>query len=316
MSGLPQLALSSMWHQRFASPNDLCAFFEAGRAMGFARFELSHDVPPAGLATVKASGATITTIHHPCPRPAEYDPRDHAFSPDPARRARWTAGMLATITTARTIGATTVVVHAGALDDEALRRSAFELTSRVRAGQRPLEAASRARVVRAHVIDRLVALQEERLDGARVALEPVIAAAAAAGVRVGLETGYHAWEAPTAGGMLQLLDALDPASTVLGAWLDTGHTAARVRVGLERWRDWRDAVDGRWIGAHFHDVVGLRDHLQPGIGELDFAALGAWLPESAARTLEIDWYFEPREVVAGARALAKSGCAAFNSSGR
>jgi sugar phosphate isomerase/epimerase len=98
--------------------------------------------------------------------------------------------------------------------------------------------------------------------------------------------------------MARLLGALsaEPA----GAWLDTGHIGAQAARGMAGFEDWWAAVGGRWLGAHFHDVVGLRDHLAPGAGSLDFEALGAALPPGILATLEVDWYLQAEEVLAGA----------------
>jgi sugar phosphate isomerase/epimerase len=107
--------------------------------------------------------------------------------------------------------------------------------------------------------------------------------------------------------MRQLLERT--AGSPLGAWLDTGHVFAQQNLGLHSIEDWLGVVGDRWLGAHLHDVVGLRDHLIPGTGAVPFAELGPRLPEDAVRTCEFDWYFAPEEVVSGAHLLVRSGCA-------
>ncbi len=47
-------------------------------------------------------------------------------------------------------------------------------------------------------------------------------------------------------------------------------------------------------------MTGLRDHLLPGLGEMDFARIMARrCPRSAVLTCELDWYYTPQEIVAG-----------------
>jgi sugar phosphate isomerase/epimerase len=54
------------------------------------------------------------------------------------------------------------------------------------------------------------------------------------------------------------------------------------------------------VGVHLHDVAGLRDHLLPGLGQLNFADVIAPVPRTAVLTCELDWYFTPQEILAGA----------------
>lgn len=58
---------------------------------------------------------------------------------------------------------------------------------------------------------------------------------------------------------------------------------------------------------HLHDTAGLRDHLLPGLGELDFGRIMASLPAQAVRTCELDWYFTAQEITTGAAYLASFG---------
>ena len=56
---LEPLALSSMYFQRWPDMGDLRPFFAAGRAMGFARFELSHDLGPEAIGRLAPGDVRI-----------------------------------------------------------------------------------------------------------------------------------------------------------------------------------------------------------------------------------------------------------------
>ena len=96
------------------------------------------------------------------------------------------------------------------------------------------------------------------------------------GAQLAVETAYHPYELPRPPAMRNILDALS--GEPVGAWLDTGHVSAQSHLGVANQASWIDAVRGRWLGAHLHDAVGLRDHLVAGIGTVDFAPALAALP--------------------------------------
>jgi sugar phosphate isomerase/epimerase len=103
------------------------------------------------------------------------------------------------------------------------------------------------------------------------------------GVRIAVE---NAWER-TPETLAYLLDVLpgDAASVCI----DTGHLSAFSRLSVRRW--W-DVLGDRVIALHLHDNDGLSDdHLPPGSGIFDFAALAAILRERERlplMTLEVE----------------------------
>jgi len=306
---MTDLALSTMYAQRWPGASGLAPFFEAGRAMGFERFELSHILAPEAVAAVDPRRDVIASVHHPCPLDPRRDPADQLTASDPAARARAAASLEATLETAARLGAPAVVMHLGAVEDTPDgigRRLRFEVENRCLAGQRRTPAYATAL---ARLDDFLAARAPTCLANALAALPAVLARARSLGVRLGLETGYHAHELPGPAGMRWLLGALG--DDACGAWLDTGHVGAQARLGRATFDDWFAAVGDRWIGAHLHDIVGPRDHLIPGMGSLDFADLARRMGarEGLVRTCEVDWYFGPDEVAAGVEHLRRTGWA-------
>lgn len=295
------IALSTMYAQRWPDARDLTPFFDAGRAMGFEAFELSHILSPAAVARVDPSSTPIVAVHHPCPRA---DDADAAVTDgSAARRAVAERQLRDSIDTCAALGAFAVVVHLGRISDGdgAGRRLSFEVENRYRAGSSRTQAYEAAR----GRLDGFIARCEPGVvDRALAALEPVVAHASRQGVRLGLETGRDSLELPTPTGMHRLLDAFP--RDVVGAWLDTGHVGAQANLGRSTFDDWFDAVGDRWWGVHCHDVVGLRDHLIPGLGSIDFAAVARRIGRVAVVTCEFDYYFAPDEVVAGASVVREA----------
>lgn len=62
------------------------------------------------------------------------------------------------------------------------------------------------------------------------------------------------------------------------------------------------------IEVHLHDVKGINDHLAPGLGEVDFRMVAAYLPDTAIRTFELQPANTPEQVKAGLKYLAERGC--------
>ena len=304
-SSLEPLALSTMYAQRWpdAPAHDLEPFFAAGRALGFERFELSHILGNEAVERVVSDGHRIEIVHHPCPAGAPLEPGDEFTSVDPEARLRAARGLERSLETAARVGAKVVVLHLGRASDAEgeIRRLCFELTARFHSGG---IASPQARAARERLQQLMDEVEPASVDRALEALTQPLAVALRIGVSVGIETGYHPDELPTPEGMRAILGATDP--DVLGAWLDTGHVGARAALGVASGRSWWTVVGERWLGAHLHDVVGLRDHLAPGTGTVDFQQVLSSLPAGCPLTCEFDWYLHPDEVLAGARHLLRS----------
>jgi sugar phosphate isomerase/epimerase len=55
------------------------------------------------------------------------------------------------------------------------------------------------------------------------------------------------------------------------------------------------------IGVHLHDAVGLDDHMPPGSGEIDFAALKPFLKADTIKVIEVKPGIPASEVSEGIR---------------
>ncbi|MCZ7568404.1 MAG: sugar phosphate isomerase/epimerase [Ardenticatenaceae bacterium] len=260
-------ALSTMWMQLRHS--NLHEFVTAAGTVGFRQVELSHVVTGEMLAGFSPVPGLVRTLHHPCPND---DSVPELSSPDEAERARAVLAALRTLEWATRLEAEAVVLHLGvvaSLD----RRWENGLRSRWLAGLGGTPACATL----AQTIRQMRAAQVEPfLTAAHRSLAELVPHAERLALRLGLENGEWVTSIPS-------LDELDhiladfPAPTV-GAWLDTGHATILERLGGTPLTSWAERIGPRLLGLHYHDVARLRDHLIPGLGSIDFAALAPTSP--------------------------------------
>ena len=127
------------------------------------------------------------------------------------------------------------------------------------------------------------------------------------GVRLGLENRDHYCEIP-------LLDELDDLlglgyDEVLVYCHDVGHAQKLEHLGCCPREEWLRRFAGRMAEVYLHDIVGLRDHLAPGLGQVDWDMVARYLPSGAVRTCECRSRDSSHELVtAGLELLAEKGC--------
>lgn len=295
---LEPLALSTMWMQhRFDRVTDFAA---AARALGFGGIELSHIVTPAMLEGADLPALGVRSIHFPAPtRPSPFGaPAEALLSASDESERRWAVVQgCGSIDLAVTCGATAVCLHLG--ETRAARHLEWALAQRYLGGQAGTSGYDAAR--RAVETDRQ-RVAGPALDAARRSLDELASYARPRGVRLGIESRVNYWQIPTLDELAILLDGSDPAT--VGFWYDGGHVQVLHNLGFHEHGRWLDLFADRIVGVHFHDVIGLRDHLLPGQGEIDPDWMVSRLPTDAALTCELDWYYDSQEIVAGARRVA------------
>lgn len=283
---MPTLAMSTAWNaRRHAAPGPM---LDEIRALGLQRVELSSVVATqlAGLEeALAARDMVVQSIHNPCPWPVDAQgARVHWSLPDmlasPQERVRRHAVGQArcTIDLALRLGARAVVVHLGHVDVEVPQTELYEL---LRTGRR----------------QELLALRERAMAGRRAVEAPYLRSALAS-IR---ELGEHAARAGIALGVetrnyydhIPLLDEFEQVFTATAGlpvyyWHDSGHADTQGLLGLAAPEEFLRRFGGRLLGTHLHDTIGEHDHLAPGQGQMDFAALAALLPPDALHTLEIN----------------------------
>ncbi len=299
------VALSTMW--AIGQFQNLADFFSAGRAMGFARFELNHAINSAMLKGLALDGK-IVSVHEPCPAEismAALNERGWLISAlDEERRQQGVRAVQRSIDLAQELGVRTVVVHAGKVDvDRQLEKTLWNLFE---AGQAHTTQYGEAK-------DRLLAARaaqaEANLEAVRRSLVELADYAGRAAIKLGIENRYHYLEIPSPDELGRLLEVIG--DDRLGFWYDVGHAHTLERLGFYDHRTWLQRYASRMIGVHFHDVIGLKDHQAPGTGEVDWELVADYLPDnSIIRTCEFRHYLTSEQVLAGLQFLAGKRCIA------
>jgi sugar phosphate isomerase/epimerase len=294
------IALSTMWAiGRFQS---LADFFNAGRKLGFTRFELNHAVNSGMLKGLSLDGS-IASIHEPCPADlSTMTLRERNWlvsAPDEENRRQGVAAVRRSIDLAHELGAQVVIVHPGQVDiDPCLEATLVNLYNEGRSGQAEY-AQARERLVTARAAQAPVNMRSVHRS-----LIELAAYAAQVGVRLGLENRYHYAEIPLPDELDDLLDL--GCGEVIGYWHDVGHAQVLQHLGFYTHEEWLRRFagpQGRLIGVHLHDVVGVKDHLAAGLGQVDWELVAKYLPACALRTCEFQPFNSPQEVAAGVKWL-------------
>jgi sugar phosphate isomerase/epimerase len=294
------VALSTMWAiGRFAS---LADFFTAGKALGFARFELNHGVDSAMLEGLALDGV-ITSVHEPCPADIstrELQRRNWLISaPGEEERQQGVLATRRSIDLAHKLGAPVVIVHPGRVDvDPALERALVGLYKEGKTGQ-PEYVRARERLAAARA-----AQAEQNMQSVRRSLPELAGYAAQRGIRLGLENRFHYHEIPLPDELDELLDL--GLGDVVGYWHDTGHAQVLEHLGFNTHQEWLRRFAGRTIGVHLHEVRGLTDHLAGiGSGQVDWEMVAGYLPAGVLRICEFQPLNSAQEVAAGRRWLVE-----------
>lgn len=296
--GLSRLALSTMWMQhRFARLDD---FVSAARELGFGGIEVSHIVTDEMIGDADVGTLGIWSVHFPAPirRSPFGRPAEALLSSSDDTERRWAVAQgTASIDLAATAGARAVCLHLGEVPTT--RHWEWALEQRFKGGQKDTAAYVTAQ--------RLVEADRQSkaapaLTAAQRSLDELAGYARPRGIQLGIESRVNYWQIPTFDELGALLAASDPES--VGFWYDCGHVQVLHNIGFHRHQDWLSAYGERIVGVHCHDVIGVRDHLLPGLGEIDFPTIARFLPEDAVITCELDWYYTPEEIMQGASTLA------------
>lgn len=296
-------SLSTMWAiKNYPNLND---FIQVARELGFEKIELNHQVDSGMLAKIDIDHVQFSSLHEPCPADVSTKvlvERDWLISStDKASRRLGVESIKKSIKLAHEINAPIVVIHCGNVKaDQGLERTLRKLF--VKGDTQSDEYQD----VKKQNIQTRAEAAEKRLSAVKESLGELIDYATNLEIKLGLENRYHFMDIPSIDEMEELL-ALDD-SCCLGFIYDVGHAQALDRLGFYSHSDWLNRFSDRMLGAHLHDVIGLTDHLAPGLGEINFKQISAGLNSNAFRTFELQPGNTLAQVRKGIDVLIGAGC--------
>lgn len=282
-------------------------FLQAACEVGFTRFELNHQIPPEVFEQIDFDTFCFNSLHNPCPaiipmKQLEIEDRLLTSLDEKSRQSGMDV-LKNTIETARLLGARLVVIHSGwVTGSDAMDRTLRSLYLEGKENT-PEYAQLKAK---------MIADRNERgkphLQSLMKSFWEIIEFTGDCNLMLGIENLLHYYEMPNFNEMSQILGEFK--QPWFGWQLDTGHIQVQQNLGLESFLYWLEQFAGRMVGIHLHDVMGLKDHLAPGLGKVDFAAIAPNIPPHAQRTLEVKPFVTPAEITGSLPLLEKSGCLA------
>lgn len=235
--------------------------------------------------SLKRSHRTVTSIHNFFPYPNDL-PRSQAsgdlFSlshPDKEARRIAINATARTIEHANDLEARAVVLHCGQVEMDPEKPILYGF----------LEADNIETEEAQAFIAKKIAEREDRkgpyLDALLFSLDRLVQVAERENILLGLENRYHYHELPGPNEFETIFSEFRGGP--VGYWHDTGHAHAHEILTLIPKESLLKAFSDQLIGIHLHDATGLRDHLPPGKGEIDFARLQPFLRPETIRVMEL-----------------------------
>ena len=296
-------ALSTMWWSRSTdTANDFC---RKGRELGFARFELNHQITPEELDTFDLDRYHMGSVHDPCPAVIPNKQLElgdlQVTSLVEERRRVGVDTLKRTIDLAWRLGSRLVVIHPGRVDGD--HSMDARLRDMYRAG---LKGSWEYETLRQALMSDRLERGKPHLEALIRSLTEIVDYSKDSGLFLGLENRLHNYELPIFEEMEILLKEFQ--QPWVGWQLDVGHIQVHDQLGLMSFKQWLEAFSPRMVGVHLHDVQDILDHQIPGSGDVDFAWLAPYLPAHAIRTLEISKSTPYDEFLSGLKLLEKTGC--------
>jgi len=258
-------------------------------ALEFDGVELEYRVRPEMVRQMgrrPGREVPVFSVHAFFPNPVAADVKGsgaNAFlfsSPDRRERDTAVGHGIATLEAAERVGARAVVLHLGRVPVEPELLAEYR---RLECAEGPVATELLESV--AAVLAARARLREPHLDAVLRSVDRLNREALRRGLLLGIENRFHPHEIPLhdeAGLILREFDG-----GAVRYWHDVGHALHHQRLGIGTQDAWLEAYGSRLAGTHLHDIRGGQDHLAPGTGEADFAAILRHLPADAIKIVEI-----------------------------
>jgi sugar phosphate isomerase/epimerase len=300
----PTISVSTMWGAQGRYP-DLGDMVDGVREAGGGPIEINYMPTREQLEQLLARpDLVVSSVHNICPRPTDADgnrmPDPSLVAADDAERRHAVALTKGTIDLCRRVGGTVIVVHAGDLvvdPDAEMRLSALYVDR--------LHEEDEFASLRAQIVAKRAAVAGPAVERLLTSLDELVPYAEATGIRLGIETRQDYRDIPSIDELGVILDRFS--SPMVGYWHDTGHAERLANLGYVPHEAWLARYGHRLVAMHLHDCNGLRDHVIPGRGRVDWRMVVSYVRPDTVPVAELDYYFEVADIREGLDFLRSAG---------
>ncbi len=272
------IAISTTWNEsRSSNVKDM---LEEIKGLGFDKIEVGYSISSDKLEAlshlIKNINIEVVSIHNFCPLPPNPQLKRHVSdyyrisSLDEEERQKAVEYTKRTIDTAKRLSAQAVVIHAGTVEmDENYVGRMIDLFQENKVNSIEYQ----------EFKEEFLYARENRkgpyLEAVAKSLRDIFSYAAISKVKIGLETRYSPEDIPNFAEIGHFLNLFS--NEGLYYWHDVGHAVVNDRLGLRSHLTYLEEYSGRLLGMHIHDIKGLKDHLAPFAGDLDYSGLLPYL---------------------------------------
>jgi len=234
---------------------------------------------------IGATRLRVDSLHNYCPFPAlkpgtppggDYFKLSSLNTEERRLAVRWTTR---TIEHANCLEAGAVVLHCGAVEMQSRCEDLYRML------QHGHKASPAFQDILTTDLEKRERLKGPHLDALLFSLDRLMPVAEKHGVILGLENRNHYFELPAKAELDLILNAFKGAP--VGYWHDTGHAHVFELLGILTQRELLDTFGRHLVGVHLHDARGLKDHLAPGTGDIDFTSLQPYLRDGRRLVIEL-----------------------------
>jgi sugar phosphate isomerase/epimerase len=274
------------------------------RDLGFEQAELGHGIRlsllPGILEAVEAGEISISSLHNFCPLPigiTHAAPNIFQFTAaDSRERENAYKHTLKTIETAERLRAPAVILHYGSIDMKGYTERLLEL---VADGQKDTP---RYQALCEEVERKREAKKEKFMQRAGDLLRRLEEQAAMRGILLAVENREVLEELPLDSDFPFLFREFSGAT--VRYWHDTGHAQIKENLGFIQQVMQVESLIDELAGFHLHDTgFPGADHLPPGKGTVDFAALKPFVKPEHIKVFEMGPTVTGEELQAGVASL-------------
>ncbi|MGH8022207.1 MAG: sugar phosphate isomerase/epimerase family protein [Limisphaerales bacterium] len=288
-------SFSTCWNSHRHS--DGRAMLQEIRDLGFEYAELSHGIRlslvPGILEAVDKGEIKISSLHNFCPLPlglTQAAPNLYEYSSENFRERELAARHTQkTFEFAARVGTKTVVLHLGSIQMKDYTGKLADLLQRGARNSKKFQA------LRRDAIDARESKKENFFARTKETLRRVLPEAQRLGLTLACENRQALDELPIEGDFEAFLGEFS--GSPIAYWHDIGHAQIKEHLGVIEHATFLGALAGRLAGFHVHDVIfPARDHMSPGAGTVDFAALKPLVKPEHIKVFELSPSLPPDSV--------------------